>query len=69
MFMNPDLVSSLLNNHKVYNYTALLSMLIRSSHMYLGRELREYARRNYNQGLGFKGVMVQGTYGRTAVYP
>ena len=43
-------------------------MLIRSSHTDLGRESREYARRNYNQGLGSKGSLVQGAYERTAVY-
>ena len=66
MFMNPDLVVKIIIF--VYNYTALLSMLIGSSHTDLGRESREYARRNYNQGLGSKGVLVQGAYERTAVY-
>ena len=43
-------------------------MLIRSSHTDLERESREYAKVNYNQGLGSKGVLVQGADGRTAGY-
>ena len=46
-----DLVR-LVRFNKLYYFTALLSMLIRSSHNDWERESRDQARMNHNQGLG-----------------